>query len=417
MKISEHNYEAFFLDYHEGNLSAAEMGEVLLFVEAHPELQELFYSFEDVRLEEDRMDFGSKHLLHKGMNEGNVEEYCIAAAEGILAAHEYPLFEELLAQRPEFRLLAEQYKLARLAPEAIGMPGKQSMKLVAVADDELAWMHAEGLLDEHAMRVYDSRLKKDGTLAAVSEAYAAVRLAPETIVFPGKDALLRREPKVIPLFRYVAAAAAILLLFLGIRYLVMEAPGSRLAGNGYPFRNNGRNMDPSFLAVIPVAGADGSHDGSEDVRMLQVKRGASAEQQVGRNGNTLRSLAPLQATAGSTTTMHPEELASVAVPVRLAAAAPDAIELPEDAASYTSLAELAAMKLKSNALTDESLAAAKRSGRMKKLTGWDIIEMAANGLSRITGRDITAKPSYDANGEVTAFAFNAGKLGFQREMK
>ena len=50
MKINLHNYEAVFLDYYEGNLSAEDVSELLLFLENHPELKEDFESFENIVL-------------------------------------------------------------------------------------------------------------------------------------------------------------------------------------------------------------------------------------------------------------------------------------------------------------------------------------------------------------------------------
>ena len=47
MNINKNNYEAFFLDYHEGNLSPQQVADLLLFIEQHPELEEEFESFEN----------------------------------------------------------------------------------------------------------------------------------------------------------------------------------------------------------------------------------------------------------------------------------------------------------------------------------------------------------------------------------
>ena len=52
MTINKHNYEAYFLDYHEGNLTPQEVADLLLFVEQHPELKDEFESFENVTLED-----------------------------------------------------------------------------------------------------------------------------------------------------------------------------------------------------------------------------------------------------------------------------------------------------------------------------------------------------------------------------
>jgi len=49
-KINRHNYEEFFLDYHEGNLSGEQKAMVILFVESNDDLLEEFYTFKNVLL-------------------------------------------------------------------------------------------------------------------------------------------------------------------------------------------------------------------------------------------------------------------------------------------------------------------------------------------------------------------------------
>ena len=57
MTIDRHNCEAFFLDYHEGNLSTVQAGEVLLFLEENPDLKNTFEEYENISLEQERIFF------------------------------------------------------------------------------------------------------------------------------------------------------------------------------------------------------------------------------------------------------------------------------------------------------------------------------------------------------------------------
>ena len=50
MNINLNNYEAYFLDYHEGSLSPALVKELMEFISQHPELKEEFETFEPVAL-------------------------------------------------------------------------------------------------------------------------------------------------------------------------------------------------------------------------------------------------------------------------------------------------------------------------------------------------------------------------------
>jgi exosome complex RNA-binding protein Rrp4 len=78
---------------------------------------------------------------------------------------------------------------------------------------------------------------------------------------------------------------------------------------------------------------------------------------------------------------------------------------------FLSLGQLAAAKIKEKTMDDDEVAMEKKSGRLKKLTGWDIAQIVAKGVSKVTGKKVEAKPTYNDEGEVTAFALGAG--GFQ----
>ena len=85
MSINKNNYEAFFLDYHEGNLSPQQVADLLLFVEQHSEYREEFESFENVTLD-DLIDvsFEDKESLKKEITLLNREEYFIRSVENTL---------------------------------------------------------------------------------------------------------------------------------------------------------------------------------------------------------------------------------------------------------------------------------------------------------------------------------------------
>ena len=86
MKINRNNYEIFFLDYHEGNLDAAKLEELLIFVENNPDLKEEFENFEEISIPIDEsIKFDLKKSLKKtsfintkNINEENYEKFFIA---------------------------------------------------------------------------------------------------------------------------------------------------------------------------------------------------------------------------------------------------------------------------------------------------------------------------------------------------
>ena len=84
---------------------------------------------------------------------------------------------------------------------------------------------------------------------------------------------------------------------------------------------------------------------------------------------------------------------------------------PDD---YMSLKEMAVAKIKEKTMDETALDKQKKNGRMKKMSGWDLAQIVANGISKITGKDVNVEPTYNDAGDVTAYALNAGKLGFSR---
>ncbi|MBD3638077.1 MAG: hypothetical protein HUJ25_12050 [Crocinitomicaceae bacterium] len=89
-KINLHNYEAFFLDYMEGNLNVQQEFELMDFLEKHPELKaELEHDFEEVILspvEDVKVDKSS--LKKEGIQPEEMEEWMIASVEGQLSQEE-----------------------------------------------------------------------------------------------------------------------------------------------------------------------------------------------------------------------------------------------------------------------------------------------------------------------------------------
>jgi hypothetical protein len=66
MNINKDNYEAYFLDYFEGNLSTAEVEELFAFMELHPEVKNEFEGFEMITVATDQATvFEDKDLLKK----------------------------------------------------------------------------------------------------------------------------------------------------------------------------------------------------------------------------------------------------------------------------------------------------------------------------------------------------------------
>lgn len=133
MKPTRENYEAYFLDYHEGNLSESQVEELMNFLALHPDLKEELDAFEMVMLTDD-----NSIVLE---NKNSLKKEDDALLTSMIAWHENDLNEEEKAQLE--KTLAHNTKaqkdfalvgMARLQPDTdVVYPNKSSLKRFTLA--------------------------------------------------------------------------------------------------------------------------------------------------------------------------------------------------------------------------------------------------------------------------------------------
>lgn len=133
MNIHLNNYEAYFLDYHEGSLSRALVKELMEFLSRHPELREEFESFEPITLKDaETIKYDEKETLKKqftGINTNNFEEYAIEYIEGTLPAALQNELKTFITQNPHYQKELELYAKTKLTPDtSIVFEDKFSLK-------------------------------------------------------------------------------------------------------------------------------------------------------------------------------------------------------------------------------------------------------------------------------------------------
>lgn len=116
MRIDNNNYESWFLDYHEGNLNANQRAAVMAFLDKNPDLHDVFYAFESIRIEKSSVAdevYPCRDELYKSdsLSAWNVQEWLVAALEGDLEVSQQQELERFITQNPS--LLHEQELLAR----------------------------------------------------------------------------------------------------------------------------------------------------------------------------------------------------------------------------------------------------------------------------------------------------------------
>jgi hypothetical protein len=234
--IERNNYEAFFLDYYEGNLSPAQVKELYSFLDANPDLRIEFEEYEYVSLKdvEDELlgqkeYFIDKDILKKEkITADNVDEYIILFNDNVLKEKDCEELERFLKKNPTFASLKNEYKKTILQPDtSIAFNSKFSLKKNALEinadnEEEVLIEYSEGLMNDLHSASFEKHLKTSPNLIKELKKYETVKLvADHSIIFRDKQALYNiPKKKQRILFYFITAAAGLMLLFFS--YWIMN---------------------------------------------------------------------------------------------------------------------------------------------------------------------------------------------------
>ena len=130
MDISKSNYESWFLDYYEGNLSAFQVAELFLFLEENPSLKTEFESFNSVKLTpfENEIFVAKEALKRNVITNDNIDYYLVAEIEKDLNLQEITKLKDFLNRHPELEKDRSLFKKVILNGELEIFPGKKELK-------------------------------------------------------------------------------------------------------------------------------------------------------------------------------------------------------------------------------------------------------------------------------------------------
>ena len=134
MIINRENYEAYFLDYYEGNLTESRAEELMDFLAQHPDLREEFESFELVFLPDDlKMVMPGKDQIKKPENtrpgSHSLDKQMIAYFEGDLDEESSSTLLAAVAKDPSLQKDFALFSKTRLQPEkGVVFAGKSGLK-------------------------------------------------------------------------------------------------------------------------------------------------------------------------------------------------------------------------------------------------------------------------------------------------
>ena len=201
MNINITNYESWFLDYHEGNLTAEQVAELFLFLEQHPELKQELDAFEEIGqpLEAITANFPDKEPLKKEdlLSEKNIHEWLVAEIEGNLSEERIGILEAFLKLHPSYYNDRELFLKTKLQVDATEIfTGKAAMKKSGVLTENSIqeWLIAEveGNLNLQERQMLFQFLEANPVYKRDRELYRLTILAANTnIAYPDKPSLYK----------------------------------------------------------------------------------------------------------------------------------------------------------------------------------------------------------------------------------
>jgi hypothetical protein len=238
-KVTKQTYEAFLLDLLEGNLSPAQIQELMDFFQTYPELKPQELQFPVLHLENDsKAKFHPRKALKKPYPEliQRFEHLCIAELEKELQHDEQQELHVMLQTYPGLEINRTTIAQTILTHEVVKADFSYLYKQTpACSSSELCIQALEGELSPNQFAQFIEMLSYDESLKKEWENIQITKLSANPIIYPHKYNLLKTEKsKVIPLWLRISSAAAALLLLssLILRFVnTSDKPNQGIAFN------------------------------------------------------------------------------------------------------------------------------------------------------------------------------------------
>lgn len=135
MDINLNNYEIYFIDFFDGNLTAKGESELMLFLASNPGLKKEFDDFENINLEKEEMVFSQKSSIKKtgiqafaSVNEETYENVFVAFYEDDLSNNEKMELEQFLGLNSFLKQEFEIHAKLQLPKQEIVFKNKSQLK-------------------------------------------------------------------------------------------------------------------------------------------------------------------------------------------------------------------------------------------------------------------------------------------------
>lgn len=271
--VTRDNYEAYLLDYLEGELSVELVAELVVFLEANPDLKEdldtemLPHLKPDAK--ESTLDKSSlKRTITEvgGITATNYEDFFLQEFEGQLNDAEQAALQTFLAANPDLEKERAYYQRTRLQPDVNeGYDQKELLEhhIVATANvtdenfEDTFIAGFEGLLNPSQQRELLTFIQLNPGLERNRDLLKLSFLKADTaLVHPNKGEL--KKTAVLPLWQnqrvWWAAAASVAVLLMGYSQFNSDISGvyepiGQVAGISQTFESDGEKWVRSFASI------------------------------------------------------------------------------------------------------------------------------------------------------------------------
>lgn len=233
MKINRNNYEIFFLDYLEGKLNAAEVAELLLFVDNHPDLQqelEMMGGEVPELPKSGEAEFEGKLTLKKSESGeiGRIDELFAKKLEGDLTEREAEELGREMQNNPALTKEWELFSLTKVAAEnSLSFEKKSSLRQLELSETDIKLAAAvEGDLSEEHFSELKSKLEEEGRHRELTLIKSTKLAADKSVRYFNKAELKKRVPVSLVYWRSAMAVAAVALLAFLLSPLLFNNPVS-----------------------------------------------------------------------------------------------------------------------------------------------------------------------------------------------
>lgn len=259
--INLNNYEAFLLDYVEGNLSASHQAELLLFIEQHPELELDLDGFQDATLAPEVNQFPNKSHLKK-INQADLEifnQLAVLVLDKEADQSALSQFELMMKKYPslanEFQILT---KLILNRDDKSFFEHKSNLHAIPEQQrvfENLALKELEGLNTKVETEELESIIYSSVFYKKLFEIYEHTKIQPDlSISFEFKEQLKKGKTVYFPfnsrILKYTAGIAASIAILFGAFNILVQDKKNIVAVNVYD-RFNAPLFSKKINASVP----------------------------------------------------------------------------------------------------------------------------------------------------------------------